>query len=163
MEKAQKKQREIYYSYYTRHDLVNQLLKSALDPLVEEKLRGPATRQERVDVLLYGLERDDLCYILDPQDLHGEDFPGETFRVLKEKEIRKYGEYQTRRLVLEAYDRFRPGWDMESHLEKLKTIWDDCQKDLSQPTKPTKTIITQTRQVAEPGAGYGGLFDGEEG
>lgn len=30
------------------------------------------------------------------------DFPGETFRVLKEKEIRAYGEYRTRRLVLEA-------------------------------------------------------------
>ncbi len=29
-------------------------------------------------------------------------FPGETFRVLKEKEIRQYGEYRTQRLVLEA-------------------------------------------------------------
>jgi hypothetical protein len=27
---------------------------------------------------------------------------GETFRVLKEKEEREYGEYRTRRLVLEA-------------------------------------------------------------
>lgn len=32
------------------------------------------------------------------------DFPGETFRVLKEKEIRQYGEYRTRRLVLEAWE-----------------------------------------------------------
>ena len=30
-------------------------------------------------------------------------FTGETFRVLKEKEIRKYGEYRTKRLVLEAW------------------------------------------------------------
>ena len=30
-------------------------------------------------------------------------FPGETFRVLKEKELRLYGEYRTRRLVLEAW------------------------------------------------------------
>ena len=30
----------------------------------------------------------------------GPDFPGETFRVLKEKEEREYGEYRTRRLVL---------------------------------------------------------------
>jgi len=29
-------------------------------------------------------------------------FPGETFRILKEKEQRQYGEYRTRRLVLEA-------------------------------------------------------------
>jgi hypothetical protein len=33
------------------------------------------------------------------------DFPDETFRVLKEKEIRQYGEYRTRHLVLEAWDR----------------------------------------------------------
>lgn len=58
---------------------------------------------------LYGLTRDELRYILDPQDVYGPDFPGETFRVLKEKEIRKYGEYRTRRLVLEAWDRmFEP-------------------------------------------------------
>ncbi len=54
---------------------------------------------------LYGLSRDDLRYILDPADVHGEGFAGETFRVLKEKEIRQYGEYRTRRLVLEAWDR----------------------------------------------------------
>lgn len=53
---------------------------------------------------LYGLTRDELRYILDPADVYGPDFPGETFRVLKEKEIRLYGEYRTRRLVLEAWD-----------------------------------------------------------
>jgi hypothetical protein len=36
--------------------------------------------------------------------IQGEDFPGETFRVLKDKEIRLCGEYRTRRLVLEAWD-----------------------------------------------------------
>ncbi len=35
----------------------------------------------------------------------GPDFPGETFRILKEKEEREYGEYRTRRLVLEGWDR----------------------------------------------------------
>jgi hypothetical protein len=34
------------------------------------------------------------------------DFPGETSRVLKEKEEKEFGEYRTRRLVLEAWDRF---------------------------------------------------------
>lgn len=52
---------------------------------------------------LYGLTTEELRYILDPQDVYGPDFPGETFRVLKEKEIRLYGEYRTRRLVLEAW------------------------------------------------------------
>lgn len=54
---------------------------------------------------LYGLSRDELRYILDPADVYGPDFPGETFRVLKEKETKLYGEYRTRRLVLEAWDR----------------------------------------------------------
>lgn len=54
---------------------------------------------------LYGLTRDELRYILDPQDVFGTDFPGETFRVLKEKEERQHGEYRTKRLVLEAWDR----------------------------------------------------------
>ncbi len=54
---------------------------------------------------LYRIDRDELRYILDPQDVYGPDFPGETFRVLKDKEIRQYGEYRTRRLVLEAWDR----------------------------------------------------------
>jgi hypothetical protein len=53
---------------------------------------------------LYGLSRDELRYILDPKEVYGEDFPGETFRVLKEKEIKQFGEYRTRRLVLEAWD-----------------------------------------------------------
>ena len=84
---------------------------------------------------LYGLTRKQMRYILDPADLtprelenildpweevddpldaqgYAErcaqsDFPGETFRVLKEKEIREYGEYRTRRLVLEAWERLK--------------------------------------------------------
>lgn len=54
---------------------------------------------------LYGLTRDELRYILDPKEVYGEDFPGETFRVLKDKELRQYGEYRTKRMVLEAYDK----------------------------------------------------------
>ncbi|MCA0872757.1 N-6 DNA methylase [Seohaeicola saemankumensis] len=53
----------------------------------------------------YGLTRDELRYILDPADVKGPDYPSETFRVLKEKEIRQHGEYRTRRLVLSAWDR----------------------------------------------------------
>ena len=49
--------------------------------------------------------KDKLCYILNPEEVHGEDFPGETFRVLKEKEVKQYGEYRTRRLVLDAWNK----------------------------------------------------------
>jgi hypothetical protein len=57
----------------------------------------------------YGLTRDELRYILDPADLMGDDYPSETFRVLKNNEIKKYGEYRTRRLVLDAWDRLEAG------------------------------------------------------
>ncbi|MDW8026656.1 MAG: hypothetical protein RMK18_12445, partial [Armatimonadota bacterium] len=84
---------------------------------------------------LYGLNRKQLRYILDPSDLTEKElsdildpyeevtdpldpqgyaqrcskstFPGETFRVLKEKEIRQFGEYRMRRLVLEAWERLQ--------------------------------------------------------
>ncbi|MGC3579953.1 Eco57I restriction-modification methylase domain-containing protein [Pseudomonas aeruginosa] len=53
---------------------------------------------------LYGLTEEELRYILDPADVLGEDYPSETFRVLKNKELKEFGEYRTQRLVLEAWD-----------------------------------------------------------
>jgi hypothetical protein len=52
----------------------------------------------------YGLTRDELRYILDPEDAMGAGYPSETFRVLKTNEIRRFGEYRTARLVLAAWD-----------------------------------------------------------
>jgi hypothetical protein len=51
----------------------------------------------------YGLNEDELRYILDPAEVMGQDYPSETFRVLKDNELREFGEYRTRRLVLEAW------------------------------------------------------------
>ena len=62
----------------------------------------------------YGLDRDELRYILDPADVMGPDYPSETFRVLKEKEIRQHGEYRTRRLVLEAWDRMEASGEFKA-------------------------------------------------
>src|SRR5690554_1512097 len=53
---------------------------------------------------LYGLTRDELRYILDPAEVMGPDYPSETFRGLKRKEIAEFGEYRTQRRVLEAFD-----------------------------------------------------------
>jgi hypothetical protein len=52
----------------------------------------------------YGLTRDELRYILDPADVKGPDYPSETYRVLKTNEIRRFNEYRTARLVLQAWD-----------------------------------------------------------
>lgn len=57
----------------------------------------------------YGLTRDELRYILDPADIMGNDYPSETFRVLKNNELRQFGEYRTRRLVLDAWDKLESG------------------------------------------------------
>lgn len=54
----------------------------------------------------YGLDRTQLRYILDPADVKGPVYPSETFRVLKKNEIKEFGEYRTRKLILDAWDRF---------------------------------------------------------
>ncbi len=52
----------------------------------------------------YSLDRNDLEYILDPKEVMGKDYPTETFPSLKADDISEYGEYRTKRLILEAYD-----------------------------------------------------------
>lgn len=74
----------------------------------------------------YGMTRDELRYILDPVDVKGTDYPSETFRVLKDKEIRQFGEYRTRRLVLEAWDRMEASQALETtpivEIPSLRTL-----------------------------------------
>ena len=68
-----------------------------------------AVLQAELDAIfahLYGLNTEDLLYILDPEDVCGKGCINETFRVLKDNEIRQYGEYRTKRLVLEAWNKF---------------------------------------------------------
>lgn len=48
--------------------------------------------------------KDKFFFILNLEEVHGEDFPRKTLRVPKEKEICLFGKYRTRRLVLEAWD-----------------------------------------------------------
>jgi hypothetical protein len=103
---------------YTADDMqpLADALRASASPLAATVPRAPYRWDEARRALLraeldawfaraYGLTRDELRYILDPADVYGPDFPGETFRVLKEKETAKFGEYRTRRLVLEAWDK----------------------------------------------------------
>ena len=93
---------------YTAHDLAGwaQDLGYNAPPFAFDPDRRAILRAE-LDAYyakLYGLTRDELRYILDPADVLGEDYPSETFRVLKNKELKEFGEYRTQRLVLEAWD-----------------------------------------------------------
>ena len=72
---------------------------------------------------LYGLTRDEMRYVLDPKDVFGEDFPSETFRVLKDREEREYGEYRTQRLVLEAFDELAESPRFRNEMENRKTTF----------------------------------------
>jgi len=75
-------------------------------PWAPERRRRLRAELDAYYARLYGLTRDELRYILDPADVEGEDYPSETFRVLKKKELETFGEYLTQRLVLEAWERF---------------------------------------------------------
>jgi len=93
---------------YTAHDLKPWAKDLGYDgePFIFEPERRAILRAE-LDAYyarLYGLTRDELRYILDPADVMGEDYPSETFRVLMNNEKREFGEYRTRRLVLQAWD-----------------------------------------------------------
>ena len=68
-----------------------------------------AVLQAELDAIfahLYGLTTEELRYILDPEDVCGKGCINETFRVLKDNETRQFGEYRTKRLVVEAWERF---------------------------------------------------------
>lgn len=58
---------------------------------------------------LYRLTHDELRYILDTKEVSDEDFPGVTSRVLKKKEVKQLGEYETRCHVQVAWDRMTGG------------------------------------------------------
>ena len=80
----------------------------AKDPWIFNPERR-AVLQAELDAIighLYGLNTEDMRYILDPEDVCGPGCINETFRVLKDNEIRQYGEYRTKRLVMDAWYRF---------------------------------------------------------
>jgi len=68
------------------------------DPFIWDESRREVLKAEldAIYAYLYRISRDDLEFILDQ------------FPVLKKNECNKYGEYRTKRLVLEAFDRLKP-------------------------------------------------------
>jgi hypothetical protein len=79
---------------------------------------------------LYGLTRDELRYVLDPKDVFGEEFPSETFRVLKEREEKECGEYRTRRLLLDAFDNLAASPRFRDEIAKRESALEIPQKSV---------------------------------
>ena len=74
----------------------------------EFNLKRRAIIQSELDAFFavkFNLTREDLLYILDPANIKGDNYPSETFTVLKNSEMKEFGEYRTQRLVVEAYDK----------------------------------------------------------
>ena len=58
------------------------------------------------DLWNHGLTTEDLRYILGPENVCGPGCINKAFRVLKDNETRQFGDYRTKRLVIEAWHRF---------------------------------------------------------
>lgn len=125
---------------------------------------------------LYGLNRKQLRYILDPADLTPKElddildpyeevqdpldpqgyaercqastFPGETFRVLKNKDIRQYGEYRTRRLVLEAWERLTASGELPAANGEVQMA--SGEESSEQPVLSSKVKTGSVEHKPEP-------------
>ena len=53
---------------------------------------------------MYGLNRDELSFIIDPSEVFGDEYPSQTFSGLKRNEVKEYGEFRSRRLILKSWD-----------------------------------------------------------
>ncbi|PYV74934.1 MAG: restriction endonuclease [Acidobacteria bacterium] len=80
---------------------------------------------------LYRLTREELRYILDPKNVFGSDYPSETFRILKERDERKFAEYRTQRLVLEAFDSLSESPRFRDEMPKRKSAFSLPEKTLA--------------------------------
>ncbi|MCR5568786.1 MAG: hypothetical protein K6G31_05875 [Paludibacteraceae bacterium] len=80
-------------------NIVNQTL-YVYDPEPRAVLQ---TELDAIFAKLYGLNTENLKYIFDPEDVCRVGCINETFRVLKDSEIREFGEYRIKWLVMEAW------------------------------------------------------------
>lgn len=100
---------------YTAHELTQFARDCGYDgpPFVWDGERRAQLRADLDGIYahLYGLDREDFAYILD------------TFPLVRQKDEKHWGEYRTKRLCLEAYDRFAPlaaaGWVTEDPTPKI--------------------------------------------
>lgn len=115
---------------------------------------------------LYGLTRRELEYILDPKAVMGEDYPSETFRVLKENEIKEFGEYRTQRLVLEAWDRFAADGTFDpvrlrepQYIDRVAQELTATRERLEQIERDSKTLLTFATATPKPTLFVEGVTD----
>ena len=81
---------------------------ATLDDVVDNPEQRAAIAAE-IDVLVardvFGLKKEEMLYILDPDNILGKDSGVETFKALRNAELREFKEFRTQRLIEEAWDR----------------------------------------------------------
>ena len=80
------------------------------DPFaIAEDPEQRAVTAAEIDVLVardvFQLSKDEMLYILDPDNIMGKDCGVETFKALRNAELREFNEFRTQRLIEEAWDR----------------------------------------------------------
>lgn len=100
---------------YTAHDLAPFARDLGYDgppfPWDEDRRHRLRCEIDAVFARMYGLDREELEWVLDAR------YPSESFRVLKQNEISRWGEYRTQRLILEAYDALAAGHPLPTEAE----------------------------------------------
>jgi hypothetical protein len=138
---------------------------SSLGDVVEDPARRAVLAAE-VDVLVarevYGLDRNEMLYILDPANILGEDCGIETFKALRNREYRQFDEFRSQRLIEDAWDRLttaqsRPApaalqdgaWARAAQPNDAGAALSAILKAISGPT-PSRTIRLAAAMMLEP-------------
>jgi hypothetical protein len=115
---------------------------------------------------LYGVTRRELVYILDPKAVMGENYPSETFRVLKEDEIKTFGEYRTQRFVLDAWDRFVADGTFDparlrepQYIDRVAEELTATRARLEQVERDSKALLTLASATSKPTLFVEGVTD----
>jgi hypothetical protein len=100
--------------------------------------------------LSMGLTKFEVECILDPSVLLGEDYPSNHFSGFKNQEVALYGEYLSKRLIIEFYDKHSIKFNIEAQIKKLEETWAKYQID----NTPTETRQHSTSTVSEPSTNF---------
>ena len=91
---------------------------------------------------LYNLSKEELHWILDAT------YPGETFRVLRQQEISQFGEYRTKRVILETHEQMTHAAETG---QPYQTLLDPPPAELDLPTsEPAPATVTPLRPRTRP-------------
>jgi hypothetical protein len=87
----------------------------------------------------------------------GDDYPSESFRVLKEDDLEAFGEYRTQRLVLEAWDRFAADGTFDparlrepQYIDRVAQELTETRERLKQVEQDSKALLTRARATPKP-------------